>query len=186
MSDAAIDPRKHRRSIRLKAHDYSGGVFFITLCIEQRACVLGEVVDGQMMLSEVGQIAQECWDAIPDHFEHAICDAFVVMPNHVHAILALQRFNTDSTNNSTQPETRLKLIGATKGSLGSVVGSYKAAVSKRVNNLWVTPGAKFWQRNYHERIIRNDNELQSYRDYIAQNPARWHEDQENPRFYLTE
>ncbi|MDT8423033.1 MAG: transposase, partial [Desulfuromonadales bacterium] len=79
-----------RRSIRLRDYDYSrAGAYFVTLCTFQRACLFGEVVDGEMRLNEAGRTVQKCWDDIPDHFPHVELDAFVVMPNHVHGIVVI-------------------------------------------------------------------------------------------------
>jgi len=71
--------------------------------------------------------------------------------------------------------------GPPKRSLGAIVGSFKSACTKRINELRGTPGLAVWQRNYHERIIRNDNELHAFREYILNNPARWEEDSEHPQ-----
>src|ERR1700690_1572177 len=80
----------HRRSIRLKGYDYTTpGGYFITLVTQGRVCLFGEIVDGGMQYSEKGQIAYECWRAIPDHFPKTELGAFVIMPNHVHGIIIL-------------------------------------------------------------------------------------------------
>ena len=86
------DPEKHhRRSIRLKGYDYaSPGGYFITLVTEGRVCLFGEIVKGEMQYSEKGQIAYECWRAIPEHFATVELGSFVIMPNHVHGIIILR------------------------------------------------------------------------------------------------
>lgn len=83
------DPEKHHRhNIRLKGYDYSqAGAYFITIVTHDRACLFGEVVDGEMQLNGWGEIVKRCWQEIPAHFPHVALDAFVVMPNHVHGIL---------------------------------------------------------------------------------------------------
>ena len=85
------DPQKHhRRSIRLKGHDYtSPGAYFITICTHQRHCLFGEIVDGEMQLNEFGKWVDACWNRLPTHFPHLQLDRFVVMPNHIHGILTL-------------------------------------------------------------------------------------------------
>jgi REP element-mobilizing transposase RayT len=81
----------HRRSIRLKGFDYSkAGLYFLTLCCEQRAHLFGEVRDGKMILNAGGEVADACWRGIPDHFPNAVCHAYVIMPNHVHGIIELK------------------------------------------------------------------------------------------------
>src|SRR5437016_1224722 len=88
-----FDPDKHaRRSIRLGGYDYTkAGTYFVTVCVYQRQCLLGDVVNGNMLLNEYGDIVQACWDEIQAHFPNAKLDPFVVMPNHVHGIIVLQR-----------------------------------------------------------------------------------------------
>jgi putative transposase len=83
--------RKHnRRSIRLKGYDYTRpGAYFVTFCTQNRACILGEIVRGDMRLSPIGQIAHNFWSMVSDHFPNIEVDPFIVMPNHVHAIITI-------------------------------------------------------------------------------------------------
>ncbi len=85
------NPEKHhRRSIRLRDYDYSQpGAYFITLCTQNRECLFGDIVNGEMVLNEYGMVVKQCWLAIPQHFPHAQLDAYVIMPNHVHGIIIL-------------------------------------------------------------------------------------------------
>ena len=86
---AKFDPQKyHRRSIRLKGFDYSSaGAYYVTIVAQRRECLFGEVVNGDMMLSQRGKIADDCWREIPNHFPHVELGAYVIMPNHVHGII---------------------------------------------------------------------------------------------------
>ncbi len=83
------NPEIHkRRSIRLKNYDYSReGLYFITICCKNREHLFGEIVDGKMILNDIGEMAQICWNAIPEHFENVSLHSFVIMPNHVHGII---------------------------------------------------------------------------------------------------
>ncbi len=87
------DPdRHHRRSIRLPEFDYaSDGAYFVTICTQERACLFGEIVNGEMGLNEAGRMVQDCWLAIPIHFSHVSLGPFVVMPNHLHGIIVITR-----------------------------------------------------------------------------------------------
>ncbi|MDH5681100.1 MAG: transposase, partial [Spirochaetota bacterium] len=87
------DPEKqHRKSIRLKDYDYSqAGFYFVTICTKNRECVFGEVVGGEVVLSHQGQIVEECWKAIPEHYPSVRLDEFVIIPNHVHGILCIEK-----------------------------------------------------------------------------------------------
>ena len=188
----------HRRSIRLKGYNYSQlGAYFVTICTHGRECVFGEVVDGRMRLNALGKIARQCWLDIPRHFPHAALDAFVVMPNHVHGIIWIVESQNDDSIRATDVivGARHEMVGAThasplhtqtnpprgpkRRSIGAIVGSYKSAVTKRINERRNTPGATVWQRNYYEHVIRNDESLNRIRQYILENPIRWHLDREN-------
>jgi len=80
----------HRRSIRLKGHDYAqAGDYYITLCVKDRECLLGEIVRNEMKLSMIGKIVRECWEEIPMHFPNATLDEYIIMPNHIHGIIVL-------------------------------------------------------------------------------------------------
>ncbi len=178
------DPEKHhRRSIRLKGYDYTQpGAYFVTIHAHREVgMIFGDVVDGVMQLNGAGQIADDCWRAIPEHFDYVTLDVWVVMPNHMHGILVF-----DDCTGEAMPLGRGEAMprpyaaGAPAGSLGVVVGAYKSAVTKRINIVRDTPGGVVWQRNYYEHIIRNERALQTIQAYIINNPARWAVDRYNP------
>ncbi len=184
-------PRAQRRSIRLANYDYTqAGAYFVTICAHERVHWFGDVLDGQIRLSACGVVVAECWEAIPQHLQHVELDAFVVMPNHVHGIFAVSVVGaTHASPSGAAPPTRRrathasplrwKASGPISRSVGAIVGSFKAAVTKRINATGNTPGALVWQRNYYEHVIRSDDELNRIRDYIATNPQRWSLDAEN-------
>ena len=177
------NPQKHnRQSNRLRGYDYTqSGAYFVTMVTYQRACLFGEIVEGEMRLNELGQIADDCWRAIPDHFDRVELGAYVVMPNHVHGIILINETNADvgATHESPQPDPPQRPRGPIPGSLGAIIGSYKSAVSRRIGQEYDIAG--IWQRNYHDRIIRNRRELDAIWRYIEANPANWDADNENPR-----
>lgn len=160
----------HRRSLRLKGHDYAApGAYFITVVIENRVCCLGEVFEARAVLSPAGQLVQATWEALPSRFSNLNTDSVVVMPNHVHGILHFD---------SVSPDRPV--------ALGDVVGAFKSMTTAGYAHAVKTQGwppfrNRLWQRNYFERIIRDERSLEFLRDYIANNPARWDVDQENPR-----
>jgi putative transposase len=167
-----FDPKiHHRRSIRLKGYDYSqSGAYFVTMVTHQRECLFGEVVDREMILNDFGKIADEFWRVIPDHFPNVELGAHIVMPNHVHGIIAI---TVGATHASPLPKN-----GTKPGSLGVIVGSYKSAVTKRINRKYTA--TKIWQRNFYEHIIRNDDDMECIWNYIESNPIMWADDDENP------
>jgi len=183
-------PQKHRRrSIRLPGYDYAQpGAYFITVCTHNRACLFGEVVDGEMRLNDLGHIVKRCWLEIPTHFPHATLDAYVVMPNHVHGIIIITDHagvGVGARNLSPlpSPSPPRSPSGATpfrtpSRTIGSMIRGFKIGVTK-----WARQHADIrtvWQRNYYEHIIRDDSSLHRIRTYIAHNPSRWGQDHENP------
>jgi len=159
--------RHHRRSIRLKGYDYAQpGGYFVTFCVREHACELGQIIDGKMTLSDTGRIVHDFWIQIPVHFPNVSVDMFVVMPNHVHAILMI--------------EGRGGVTPPLRPTLGQIVAYYKHQTTAQINQLDDNAGVPFWQRGYYERIIRNERDLQAIRKYILENPLKWELDQENP------
>jgi putative transposase len=205
------DPEIHQRhSIRLKGWDYSGeGWYFVTVVTIRREILFGEIHVGGLTVNPLGRIVQECWEAIPVHFQNVTLDAFVVMPNHVHGIVVI-RDEQDLPSAGTRPAADAGPVGAeaeavpvgarhasplqdpgrgriqepgrphggAPRSLGAIIGSFKAAVSRRAGK--ELNSANLWQRNYYEHIICNNRELEAIRNYIVLNPERWAEDAENP------
>ena len=174
----------HRRSIRLRNYDYAqAGAYFVTICVQHRECLFGEIIDQAMRLNAVGRTAAECWQDIPVHFPHAASDEWTVMPNHVHGIVVI----TDTAGRDTacrvpthRTPTTEQFGKPVSGSLPTVVRSFKSAVTRHVNILRDTPGNKLWQPRYWEHVIRNETELYRIREYIRTNPARWQEDALHP------
>src|SRR5437867_3880492 len=130
-----------RRSVRLPDRDYrQPGAYFVTICTKDRARTFGTVVSGSVRLSSEGEIARDCWLAIPRHFPNVRLDAFVVMPDHVHGILIVLSHGDD------HPRPR-RFADAVPGSLSTILAAYKGEVTKRVNALRDTVGSSVWQRN---------------------------------------
>jgi putative transposase len=188
------DPNKHqRRSIRLPGYDYSqAGAYFMTVCTRDHQCLFGRVEGEAMRLNRVGEIAEGCWRAIPIHFADVELDVFVVMPNHVHGIIAIADAGGAASVRATHasplrhgPGGAIDAAEIPRGpkrrSVGAIIGSYKSAVSKGIHKIGGAPGPVIWQRNYYEHIIRNDVSLNRIRQYILDNPARWAYDRYNPQ-----
>ncbi|MBH8552766.1 transposase [Nostocaceae cyanobacterium CENA357] len=179
------DPQKHHRhSIRLKGYDYTEpGAYFITICTKARQCLFGNVVKGEMQLNSLGYIAFNCWQTIPDHFPHIELDTFVVMPNHLHGILIMTENPVGARHclalNQHIEHNTEKFGKPVRGSMSTVIGSYKSVVSKRINIIWQTKGQSIWQRNFYEHICREQKSIDNIREYILNNPQRWADDPEN-------
>jgi putative transposase len=157
-----------RQSLRLPGCDYrSPGAYFITVCANNWKPLFGVVVDGEILLNEYGRIVQEEWLRTPIIRSYAAVDSFVVMPDHFHGILVLSDDQRPASCGEDKSGKRLA------GSVGVIVGQFKAAVTKRINRVRGTPTAQVWQRNYFERIIRTEDELNMTRKYIEGNAAHW-------------
>jgi REP element-mobilizing transposase RayT len=193
-----FDPqRHHRRSIRLKGYDYAQpGAYFVTICTQDRACLFGEIVDGKMVLNVLGRVAATHWERIPRRTTHVELGTWVVMPNHVHGIITITDDDgrgealparsgsaTDVMHSDMDGSTKHRGSNASPlqpGSLGAIIGNYKSITTRRINKMRHTPGERVWQRNYYERVIRNQRELEAIRQYIADNPLQWDLDHDNP------
>jgi len=170
--------RKHtRRSIRLKGYDYSrSGAYFITICTIDRTCLFGDIIDCAMVLNKQGTIVADEWCKTPRIRREIELDAWMVMPNHFHGIVILRSGRCRSDRPECKGDRPVAPTGPLPRSLGALIAGFKSAVTKRINELQNTPGAKLWQRNYYEHIVRNENELNQIRRYIVDNPAQWEHD----------
>jgi REP element-mobilizing transposase RayT len=176
-------------SARLQTWDYANnGAYFITICTQNREHFFGNIKNGIMQLSEIGKLAEQFWYEIPNHFSMVELGNFVVMPNHVHGILIIDKTNDEpfvetrhclvSTNiqtNSIIGSSRFQNQG--KNTISSIVGSYKSIVTKMSRQINPNFG---WQSRFHDHIIRNSKSFDNIQNYIEQNPLNWKED----GFYL--
>lgn len=186
----------HRHSIRLKDYDYSQpGAYYVTICIQGKVCLLGDIADGVMAVNDAGKMIEKWWCKLPEKFEVIELDEYVVMPNHFHGIINIVRADlcvgivgADPSVCTVCTVIRNKNInqGEHTGSpLHRIVQWFKTMTTneyihdvKKYN--WPPFSGKLWQRNYYEHVIRNEDELNKIREYIVLNPATWHEDDENP------
>ncbi len=170
-----------RRSIRLVDYNYSlAGAYFITICIKDRKSILGDIKNGNVDLSPIGEIAHQFWKEIPDHFSYVKLDAFIVMPNHLHGVLILTDHCRGVQSNAPDLTTAnyYKSISPKQGTLSVIIRTFKAAVTAQCRRRkYHFPG---WQRNYYEHIVRNEDVLGRIREYIVSNPLQWQFDRENP------
>ena len=177
-------------SIRLQNRDYAAsGWYFVTICTYEKSCFFGNVIRDQIQLSAIGEIAEKFWLEIPKHSKDTSLDTYVIMPNHVHGIIVIDRsrcrdvacnvstFRTDdSAGYDFYGEMSAMLPRA--GSLSAILRSYKAAVSRwcRMNG----HPAFAWQPRFYDHIIRADGSLDRIREYIADNPVKWEDTRNQP------
>lgn len=185
----------HRRSIRLRGYDYSqNGAYFITVCVHNRECLLGEIENEEIMLNNVGEMVQNEWKKIPERFPSVVLDVFVVMPNHFHGIfficdeqeknninmLGVPLVGTQTGKIIINGET-IRVSPTRKNTIGDIIGAFKSIITNQyihgVKEGKFSPFEKyFWQRNYYEHIIRDERSLENIRNYIIQNPKKWKDD----------
>ena len=169
-----------RRSIRLKGYDYSSaGAYFVTICTQNRECLFGEVVDEEMSINEIGTIVQAEWMRTADIRSNVLTDQFIIMPNHIHGIWYL--IERDDGRGVLQYATTESQFRSPSQTIGAIVRGFKSAATKQINESRGTPGKPVWQRNYFERVIRDEDELNRIREYIIYNPLKWADEQENPK-----
>jgi REP element-mobilizing transposase RayT len=174
---------KHqRRSIRLKDYDYSqAGAYFITICTYNKKCMFGKVLDQEMQLNEYGKVVTEEWLRTAEIRPNVELDEFIIMPNHIHGIVAIIESCVGATGRSPKGEVPSPLPkGPTSSSIGAIMAGFKSAVTRRVNELRSTRCEPVWQRNYYEHVIRNEHDLDEIREYIINNVLKWDLDSENP------
>lgn len=187
-------------SARANWHGYNGGVYFVTICTKNREHYLGEIThccrdvarictdvarnvstEPQMQLSQIGQYAYNQFINVKTHYPYAEIPLFVVMPDHIHAIVTIDGdcrdgVHTVSTGNrwkSDIVDNQMQTIAKCKGMLSVVVGGLKRAITHYANENNI-PFA--WQTRFHDRIIRNQAELDRISDYIEKNVVNWHDD----------
>jgi REP element-mobilizing transposase RayT len=160
--------------------DYSQpGAYFVTICAFQKQNIFGTVENGRVQLSPIGEIARACWVDMPNHFPGVKVDTFVVMPNHVHGILAIVERARRAV--PLRDDQRLEAFrDPVPGSVPTMVRSYKSSVTKLVRDDIGNRAMHVWQSNYFERVLRNGEEFSKASRYILENPSMWHLDIDNP------
>ena len=174
----------HRRSIRLRGYDYTqAGAYFVTMVVQGRLCLFGDVIGAEMRLNEAGEMAHRVWEALPHRFPGVEMGPSVVMPNHIHTITVLHgTVGAPLVGAQSTPNRATTRVAPT---LGDVIGAYKSLTTvEYVGGVqargWTRFRDRLWQRNYYEHIVRDDESLGRIEGYILDNPANWSLDEENP------
>lgn len=176
-------------STRLRYWDYADyGWYFITICVDDHACALGEIVDGTIRLSPTGHIVEQKLLRTIRKRPEAELDVWCIMPNHLHLILivdnVIKQRKQETTKTATlgipyedpEPTSRMEAR-----SLGSVINRFKNNATKRIHK-GILPTFE-WQERFHDRVIRNEKELNAIREYILQNPGAWEKDEYHPKIF---
>ena len=182
-------PKHRRNSLRLQGYDYSAlGGYFVTICSYQKTHIFGDCVDDEIILSEMGDVARDCWLAIPQHFEDVTLDIFMIMPNHIHGIILIH----DQPNNNSRsgakhvsplPKDYTESLpprnktGSPPKSISAIISSFKASVTREIRKeIPNMDNIKIWQRGFYDHVIRNDDGLRRIQQYIHDNPLKWEHD----------
>ena len=186
-------------SARADWHAYDGGFYHVTVCTKDRELYFGEIVEGAMRLSEIGKYAEEQFQNVTSYYSYAEIPVFIVMPNHIHAIVVIDnrtprrdaihrvsdihRVKEDMMDDPSMDSETPK--GGLTGNdnpmlhqrLGTVIRGLKARVTHYANE----KGIGFaWQSRFHDRIIRNQKDLNETAKYVENNVVKWKEDEMHP------
>ena len=190
-----ITKRLVRNFLGLKKYDYSQpGAYFMTICTDNRICYFGNVVDGIMISFTIIEAVREIWLEIPKRFQCIDLDAFIIMPNHIHGIIIINKEGsslirqTHKINYRNNPNMRFInqspiktnnwiLTENSQQMVGKIIRYFKAKSSKIIHESGFQHFR--WQRNYYEHVVRSAIELDCIREYIINNPVQWELDREN-------
>lgn len=166
-----LSGRVRRSSNRAPGFDYrSVGVYFVTVVTYERQPVFGAVAGGRMVPNTAGEFVAREWMATEQHRRNVRPDEFVVMPNHLHAII---RITTEIPRRGPPYESQSVSLRSPSNSVGAIVRGFKGATTALLNRLAECPGRPLWEANYHDRILRTEREVAAARGYIRSNPANW-------------
>ena len=198
----ALFKNKYRvESTRLKDWDYSQpGWYYVTICTKNKELLFGEIFNNKMRLNEYGEIVKQCWNDLINHYKNMKMDKFVIMPNQTHGVVVILGIDTDdntcmdvnintntvetgfkpvSTPTATSPLTPQSSSNKKQYTLSEIIRGFKTFSARKINQLRNTSGVSVWQHRFHDRIIRDEHELYNVRNYIKNNPTKWHEDKYN-------
>lgn len=173
----------YRKRPRAKWHDYSDGIYFITICTDNKRHYFGNIVDGNMEYTQAGKIALETVTEWPGHHMGLELHNFVVMPNHIHILCqivgsrpAAAKANSGALHEARHPEPTdidFDLRKHHNTPLAVAIGGLKSAVSRKLHKLGITFR---WQSKFHDHIVRNQHAYDNINQYINENPLRWEKD----------
>jgi putative transposase len=168
-------------SARMPFWDYStSGLYYITVCTFHREMIFGKIENHEMVLSPIGVIVMDEWNKSFQIRRELFCDVFVIMPDHLHAILRIHDDKSVETHGRAslqqQQQQQHGIAYRSPKSISSFVACFKSAATKHINEFRHTPNKPVWQPRFHDHIIRNDAEYQRIRDYIIKNPLKYKND----------
>ncbi len=172
-------------STRLPSWDYArNATYFITICAKYQRPYFGRIIDnGQqrgggkngvknMQLSKIGEIADACWLAIPEHFPFVKLGAHIVMPDHVHGIIIMDKISVpgNAKNNTSNRPSQKNRFDPQSQNLASVIRGYKCGVTKEARK--IDPDFT-WLPRFYDSIIWDRSNYDRVEKYIRNNPKNW-------------
>ena len=180
MAQAPHVRKVRHKQIRLRYFDYGNtGAYYVTICTYNRKRFLSTIKDKKINLTWFGVIVEEELQRTISMRENLSLGQYVIMPNHVHMILFFHD-RTAETLSALGNDSLRKFGGSHSGSLSSIIGNFKSAVTSRIRKTSGHPEAVIWQKSFYEHVIRDDKDLVRISDYIMTNPITWEYDEENP------
>lgn len=170
-----------RKNLRLSNYDYSqNGLYFVTICTKNREDYFGEIVKWEMILNEYWKIAEKCWNEIPMHYMKSQIDYFIIMPNHIHWIIIIENININLEINPLVKENYLLDNNNPnhKTNLSNIIKWFKIWCTKEIKNNY-NDNVFWWQKSFYDVIIRNEEQLNTIRQYIIDNPKKWEFENKN-------
>ncbi len=189
------------KSARHPAWDYGwNAAYFVTICTKDRACYFGNIVntrliaslpnEPQMQPSGIGQIANRHWLEIPDRFPFVKLGNHIVMPNHVHGIVVIDKPDggIDTHTVETRSIASLPTESETQQTIGGITGNHNPMLHDNLSKIirWYKGRVSFesrkihadfaWQSRFHDHIIRNEKSFHTISEYITNNPLKWTDD----------
>lgn len=161
-----------RKKSRLEMFLYKEGCFFVTINVHNHACIFWEVVEEEMKLNEYGKIAKECRYDLPNHYKNCELADIIIMPNHIHAILYIEKINKDFVRNGLKP------FPTTSHNLSEIIRWFKTFSSRKIHDIWLKNFKR--QKSFYDHIIRNEQDLLRVQEYIQNNPYK----RENDEYYM--
>ena len=176
MSDDLFQNKYKIESARAEWHDYNGGSYFITICTKHREHFFGEIVDGGMVLSDIGKYTVEQFKTVSSHYPYAEIPLWTIMPNHLHAIVVIDgsKIKYDRRVVETWRAASLQEIANLQGWLSVVIGGLKSSITRFANQNTLDFA---WQPRFHDHIVRGNCELNRITSYIENNVANWKDDE---------
>ena len=166
------------KTLRFQDYDYSQcGAYFVTICTKLKGNILGKIENEQFIEFQLSEIVRKCWLKLPSYYTNIVLDEFIIMPDHLHGIIMIFENQLNKGDDSVETIHELSLPQNIQNRrtmlLPKIIGRFKMQSAKKINEFQNTQGITFWQKDYFERIIRNEKELNNIQNYIINNPIKW-------------